>query len=176
MRPFISLLIIVCLPMMFFSVYGSEAAKRPIQEKVLPSSSNYCNARFDFCVRYPAAILPVQEVSVNDDGVNLKTADGKSEISINGSFNVMNWSPIELLEFSLNSITDDKGGADISTSEFGDNYYECSFTYDGISYFNRSVFVKDYYISLLIKVPVNEPLLMQKLQSEVSFTHGGNPG
>lgn len=175
MRPFISMLIIVLMPFMFFSIYGGKNVDLPKDKTVLLSKSNYCNSRFDFCVIYPATVLPNQEVSVNDDGVILKTAEGKAEVNVFGSYNITNWSPQELFEFSINSLVENKKEkVEIYSSTFGEDYYECYFEIGNNNYINRSYFVKDYYISLMIKVPKDEPILYQKLLDEVTVVMGDN--
>ena len=174
MRPFTSLLIIISLPLFFFPTHSGKKLSASANT-ISPSISNYCNSRFDFCVAYPAVTLPIQEVSVNDDGVILKTVDEKSTVSVNGSYNVTNWSAEEVFEFTINSITEEKEGQLKMISKIiGDHFYECYFSYDGCYYFNRCIFVDDYYISLLLTTPVNYPMLMQQLKKEVSVTFGNH--
>jgi hypothetical protein len=173
LKPLISLIIIICLPFLFFIINDDEITEKP-EEMVLTSISNYCNTRFDFCVLYPSGILPFQEVSPNDDGIILKTKNGQSEVNVHGSYNIMQWKPNDLFEFTVNSMTEDKDGAKILSTVFENDYYESFFIFENNNYFLRSFFVDDYYVSLVVKVPVDEPLLMEQLRKEVKVTYGGD--
>ncbi len=167
--------IILILPFMFVSAPETQNTSAPAEGLNLnlllnsPAEGRYCNSRFEFCVSYPEKLLPGQKVSDNDDGVILSTADRLTEVSIGGSFNVLQWSPKELYQFNLESLHGGKPVKEIS-SEFGDDFYESYFLADdGMSYYHRAIFIKHYYILLIIKAPVNQPEMMQRLREEVAI-------
>ena len=71
-------------------------------------SSTYCNNRFGFCVNYPASLKQSADEPVNGDGISLEEKDG-IKVSISGSFNVMNWTPERIYEFTVEDLSADLG-------------------------------------------------------------------
>ena len=63
------------------------------------ATKTYCNNRFGFCVTYPAELKVSDELPANSDGVTLEAPNG-IQTSVSGSYNVMNWTPEEILEYT----------------------------------------------------------------------------
>ncbi|MEK7253768.1 MAG: hypothetical protein AAB316_03425 [Bacteroidota bacterium] len=161
MRPLFELAIIVTLPFMFFGEDKTTAVYKP-------SKAQYCNSRFEFCVSYPATLLPHQKVSDNDDGVVLRTSDQIGEVSVTGSYNVLQWSPKELFDFTIEQDMEGQKGFTLISSDFNNKDYESRFKLKGKEFYHKAYFHKDFYILEIISVPASEPELLTKLQEEVS--------
>lgn len=59
----------------------------------------YCNNRFGFCLEYPAGFRLIDDGPINADGATLEAANG-IRISVSGSFNVLEWKPEKIYEFT----------------------------------------------------------------------------
>ena len=68
------------------------------------ANKTYCNSRFGFCIGYPAELGVSTDSPVNGDGIVLETPNG-IEVSVSGSFNVMNWAPGKILEYTTEDFT-----------------------------------------------------------------------
>ncbi|MCB0577690.1 MAG: hypothetical protein KDD10_00070 [Phaeodactylibacter sp.] len=69
------------------------------------ASKNYCNNRFGFCLHYPAELEVSAERPTNGDGVVLEAGNG-IQVSVSGSYNVMNWAPEKILDFTREDFAD----------------------------------------------------------------------
>ena len=63
------------------------------------TSKTYCNNRFGFCLNYPDKLSPSEEAPINSDGIILQAPDGV-QVSVSGSYNVMDWTPEKIFEFT----------------------------------------------------------------------------
>lgn len=77
----------------FFVLLFLLVGAKTLRGEYSPSPVNYCNSRYDFCLTYPGSLLTVKQVSDNEDGVLLMTADHRVKVSANGSYNVLQWAP-----------------------------------------------------------------------------------
>ena len=161
MKLLLNLAIIMGLPLLFVGV-------RKESKSYSHSKAQYCNTRFEFCVNYPAPLLPEQRVSDNDDGVILKTTDRSSQVSVYGSFNVFKWTPKDLFEFTIKELPGGGGDIKVLTSLFGDDFYECAFLHGTSQYYHRGYFVKDRYVQMVAQTPVNRPEMMSRLREDVT--------
>lgn len=63
------------------------------------ATKTYCNNRFGFCVEYPSELQVSEERPINGDGVVLMAPSGV-QASVSGSYNVMDWAPEKILEYT----------------------------------------------------------------------------
>lgn len=66
----------------------------------------YQNARFDFSVSYPADVLIPQGESENHDGQKFRSPDGRAEMLVYGSHNVLNQTLRQLFAEETNPSAD----------------------------------------------------------------------
>ncbi|MCB0706283.1 MAG: hypothetical protein KDC34_13285 [Saprospiraceae bacterium] len=66
----------------FFIGSGFSAAEAP---------QRYCNSRYNFCVTFPTEIFVNKEVSPNNDGIILTSAERDIEMRVTGYYNAMGW-------------------------------------------------------------------------------------
>ena len=49
----------------------------------------YCNDRFDFCMKYPADVFVQKNISTNEDGLVLRSSDDNIRLRVYGYHNVL---------------------------------------------------------------------------------------
>lgn len=133
------------------------------------TSGNWCNEAFRFCVKYPASFLTHAETKINNEGIELRTYDGLSSVSVdvNPSYEILD--PRELYNRVLVRITGTQEKPLFVTTVFGDDYYEAFFLSGLESYFLRSYIFRNYHILLTIKTPVNKPEIMTRLREDIDI-------
>jgi hypothetical protein len=62
-------------------------APQPAATTATPTYDTYCNARFGYCVAYPAGLLYPQPESGNGDGRVFKSKDGANTLTVWGRLN-----------------------------------------------------------------------------------------
>lgn len=78
----------------------------------------YCNNRFNFCIHYPESLV-MQERSINADGITLTTADGKIQVCVTGSHNVMDWPAERIYSFEKEAFAEGvANGSEVQELEF----------------------------------------------------------
>lgn len=167
MRPLINLSIMLLLPLAIgFSSY--EDAKMPAKAADRPTST-YCNARYDFCIKYPGALLTEKTVSDNADGVRLTSSDGRICAEASGAYNVANWSLTDIYDFSFQDITaDHPDEVRYISYNIGKTSYEATFQYGNeIHYYQTKLHHNNSFVTLMISVPVGMESLLDNLKEEV---------
>jgi hypothetical protein len=114
-------------------------------------TGKYCNGRYNYCLEYPEALFPKKDISENNDGLVLTSADGDIQVRVFGYFNVMDW-PIqdeyedflEVVKSSLKVPIDD-----VSTVFSGDEFESVITAGDKIHY-ERTILKDNNFISLTI--------------------------
>ena len=94
---------------------------------VNPESGNYCNARFDFCLNYPADLFVIKEVSDNGDGIELSGANGEVKLTVSGVKNVLDQDLEGIYEDLKFSISFSEGGIENEIVETGEKIFLTSF-------------------------------------------------
>ncbi len=104
----------------FFAIFGWSSIATFGQNL----TETYCNYRFDFCVEYPAELLPLKEKSANNDGIKMWSKDGNLKVSISGYHNVFNSSLKEEYELFIAAIEDIEGPIDKRKVVLVDDQFE----------------------------------------------------
>jgi len=163
MRLFIHLFILFLLPVFFMFSSGSS----PSHSKETPKQ--YCNTRFDYCLKYPEQLFPKSFISDNDDGIRLASEDGKLHVEASGSFNILEWQLVDI----HNAIYDDLmlKYPDITTTSFDiwTNRSESVFRYGNQVSYYENILLHDHYVTLVITVPQGMEALLISLKNEVAI-------
>ena len=61
-----------------------------IQAQISNVYEEYCNDRFDFCLKYPSDVFLQKNISTNEDGLVLRSADDDLRLRVYGYHNVLN--------------------------------------------------------------------------------------
>jgi hypothetical protein len=168
MRPLINLSIMLLLPLAIgFSSY--DDTKMPAKAVADKPTSTYCNARYDFCIKYPGALLTEKTVSDNADGVRLTSSDGRICAEASGAYNVANWSLTDIYDFTFQDITaDHPDEVRYISYNIGKTSYEATFQYGNeIHYYQTKLHHNNSFVTMMISVPVGMESLLDNLKEEV---------
>ncbi len=155
---------ILSLSAIMFLVFSSLGAQ---------ASKTYCNNRFGFCLDYPAGLNVADEGPINGDGITL-TAENGVRISVSGSYNLLDWTPEAVHEFTKEDLAADAGAA-VATweAETTDTGFEALFE-TGASYqYARMLSQGNIYLVLTITGPkeLREDMARIQEQLKLSFNH-----
>ena len=129
-------------------------------KKVISEYNTYCNARFKYCIKYPALLIPQGEAD-NGDGQKFISKDGKSELAVWGSINALNQS---LKDYAIMSSKDKK----ISSKSIQKNYFMISgHEKDGRLFYQKTLLKGDEYISFLLIYPENKRAKFNKIADKL---------
>lgn len=130
-------------------------------------ATNHCSSTYNFCVNYPASLLPVKELLPDDTGIRLKTRDLSSEVTVQAIPGHPGMTPKALFEATLEKIS---GEVTVISSAFGDDYYEAQFldVTGGANYLHRVDYLPKHYIRLIARVPAGRPWLIERLKEDVT--------
>ncbi|MEM1219633.1 MAG: hypothetical protein AAGH79_11995 [Bacteroidota bacterium] len=76
-------LLVVCL----LATFGHSQAQNP--GAIYKEVTKYCNTRYGFCLEYPTNIFTQKDISINNDGVVLRSTGNDLRLKVFGSFNVL---------------------------------------------------------------------------------------
>ncbi len=171
MRPLINLAIIFVLP---FAISSSsieyDNAKEPAST-VEKDNGKYCNARFDFCARFPDLLLTEKIIADNDDGIRLTSKDGKVCAEISGIHNVGNWSLTDIYDFTFEDITSDyPDDVKYVSYHIGKTSYDAIFEYAGeMRYYKTLLHRNNSIVTLMIAVPKGMESLLTDLKEAIQI-------
>ena len=160
MRMLLNILIFTALPFMI-----PEKSPTPA---VLIADSEYCNARYFFCVEYPDTLLPNKTISDNGDGIILSSDDNEVVVTIAGSRSVLNRRTPDLYaDFVADRITKDEDSRVIY--EIVDRkYYEVSFIDGAYHYYQKLFHQGNKYVIYQIVTPVGKDHKIDKIRNHLS--------
>lgn len=137
----------------------------------LPADGLYCNARFDYCVEYPQAVLGQYKLADNSDGVILYTEGEELEVEIAGSNNVMDWGFQDLYEMNLEALSLLYGRVEVERFNQTDRYFEFEVALQEGAIYQRTYNFNGVLVTLEIRAgPGVSPALFKKLQDEIRVT------
>lgn len=136
----------------------------------------YCNNRFGFCVHYPAELEVSEERPTNGDGLVLLAPNGV-QAAVSGSYNVMDWAPEKIFEFT----TEDFAGiigAEAATEEveFTDRGFAAMLSAGTYYQFALMQSKGDVYLVLTITGPEESLEEIKKLRGQLKLTFDNSVG
>lgn len=162
MRILASFLVIIFLP--FFMT------KAEVPEPKYEIDSEYCNARYLFCLEYSDTLLPYKVIGDNGDGVILKSADAEMVMTVSGSRSVFGRDTRALYnDFVLTPMLN-KGVSEIIYEIIDRDFYEVSFIDDSKYYFQKLMLRGNEFVILQITAPANEASQIDKVKNNMSLT------
>jgi hypothetical protein len=171
MRPLINLAIIFVLPFAISSSSNEATNANEPAPTVAIDNGKYCNARFDFCVKFPDLLLSEKIISDNDDGIHLASNDGKVCAEISGIYNVGNWSLTDIYDFTFEDITNDyPDDVKYVSYHIGKTSYDAIFEYGGeLHYYKTMLHKNNSIVALMIAVPKGMESLLSNLKDEIEI-------
>ncbi|MCB0558311.1 MAG: hypothetical protein H6573_05980 [Lewinellaceae bacterium] len=129
------------------------------------ATKTYCNNRFGYCIKYPAELKLSSERPINGDGVVLEAANG-IQASVSGSYNVMNWTPNKIHDFTKADFAAVIGaGAEDLETETTEQGFEALFSAGTYYQYAQMLSKGDVYLILTITGP-------EELLDEMKSLHG----
>ena len=171
MRPLINIAIIFVLPFAISSSSKEATTANEPTTVVVEDNGKYCNARFDFCVKFPDLLLTEKIVSDNDDGIRLTSKDGKVCAEISGIYNVGNWSLTDIYDFTFEDITTDyPDDVKYVSYHIGKTSYDAIFEYGGeLHYYKTLLHKNNSIVTLMIAVPKGMESLLNNLKEDIEI-------
>lgn len=128
---------------------------------------NYCNARYGFCINYPADILVVQEKGDNSDGISLNNSAETITANIYGTFNVFNADIEELYETAVVDLAITQEAIDKGRVVLAGDRYEFTIETEAAVLYQKVILYEDTFVTIHIKaLKANKATLLQ-LKEEV---------
>lgn len=134
-----------------------------------PSSQQYCNEEYHYCLDYPASMFGSAYFSKGADTLLFTTLDTLGEVSVLSRTTDHKLDSHKIFEERMRQLTAKGGEANILSIINGDDYYEVNFLYDGHWYHQKAGFYRTYDVLFSIQVPVNRPELMMRLKQEMKI-------
>ena len=147
-------------------------AKKSSENKFLKEKykfSTYHNARFDFCVNYPSALLFPQGESDNGDGQVLLSKDLKFSLAVSGMFNAegLTVNGLYQQEYSFYSTNN---SYHLTFYQQEKNYYVFSGLKGSKFFYVKTFLVKDKIFSIYAEFPQENNEIYSALLNEVLKT------
>lgn len=163
MRFIIHFLILFSIPA-YFKVSSGNSESHP-----KATTKQYCNDRFDFCLKYPEQLFTKSWVADNNDGIRLGSEDGKLYVEASGSNNILNWQLVDIHNAYFDGLKDQYPDIETMSFQVLGNRSESVFRYDKQVAYYENVLRDGHYITLIIKVPQGMEALLISLKNEVAL-------
>ena len=150
---------------LFLAFY--EAKKTPRESHKL--SERYCNSLFHFCVKYPESLLPYRELLPDSSGIGLQPFNRSALVTVRGDRTAAGRSPRAYFQEYQNTLASLQKPLNILDTLYGADYYEAYFTWQTESLFHQAFFFEDYCVIMIVRVPIDQPLLLKQIRSEVQL-------
>lgn len=129
--------------------------------------TEYCNARFDFCIEYPVNILLPNPAPANQDGREFISANDNIEVAAFGMYRI-NESLADYFE-QIQEVITYKPENQLFETILTDSYFMITGFVDGKMYYQKTFLEDNKFVSLIIEseiAPKQTPSLAD-LQSEI---------
>lgn len=144
----------------------------PKSEEAIPveTYSEYCNARYDFCVNYPSSILSNKFISDNNDGVILSNTTNNITVTVSGSPVVSGKSVADMYDDIVAKHLDEEDGDREVYIIIQDDYYEVSFIRGNQRYYQKLKREAGDDIMLEIVGPKASKKTLKDLKNKIELT------
>lgn len=138
-----------------FRISGVSETPQPT-----PSTSQYCNTRFGYCIDYLENVLIPQEEAFNGDGRKFTNKQGEVILTVFGRLNRdENGDPITLQQQFANDISrlQKAGGSTVITyRKKGNDYYIISGTKGNRIFYHKMIIKQDAFCFAFLEYPKSE--------------------
>lgn len=145
---------LLTLASLFHAADGPAISLTPV------ANERYCNARFGYCIDYPAGVLTPQEEAQNGDGRRFTNKKGEVILTVFGRLNQdVNGDPLTLQQqFAADVARLDKAGAStvISYKKKGTNFYILSGTKGNKVFYHKMIIKGDAFCFALLEYSKSE--------------------
>ena len=159
-----------------FAFVGTTDAQVQMEE--------YCNARFSFCIEYPAHIFTEKHESTNGDGIELINDAGDAYIVASGTNNTLNTSVEAEYKNFLNFIIESEGVIKEIDSHRDENHLKVTVEVGNKYFFYQAFIADNFIVASMVRSDMDDPkaslaafnYLKEAVQLEVDFTNGNAIG
>lgn len=125
------------------------AANASAQKAV--KNDSYCNARFEYCISYPAGILIPQPEADNGDGRKFFSEDKRVEMLVYGIENALDQTLAEVYEEESENIPAE--GRAVTYKLKKNNWFVVSGIKSGRVFYRKTIFRNDQFLTFSIEYP-----------------------
>jgi len=130
----------------------------------------YCNARFDFCVQYPANLLSEQYKATNGDGAKWSNEDQSIQLSVAGSHNVEGWDIEAINQFYFDQLIRKDTSVHLIAIHTDDTYGWVKMRFaDKVQYFSVRL-LENSYVTTLITVAKDAPKRLDEVRARLDIS------
>lgn len=126
----------------------------------------YRNGRFGYAIEYPSSLVTAQPESANGDGRVFTSTTGDYKLTVWAAFNVLELNR-QLLRSEAIEYWKSKGGA-IFYSTLLRNGFQISGQSHDHAFFQKTLIVEDWYVSLAWEFPAREKRAMEPVIARLS--------
>lgn len=146
-----------------------------IPEENSPTTSNtvlseYCNARYEFCVEYPSSFFDTEVKADNGDGMIAYSKDVRYKLSMAGSKNVANQDCWNLFEQQIKLPLEAESDSRILYMVIQNDYYETAYFRGEYAYYRKLIRSGEDNIILEIQSPRKNYSKLKRLKKKVRLT------
>ena len=155
-------LLILCL----LGTFGLSQAQNP--GAIYTEVTKYCNTRYGFCLEYPTSVFTQKDISINNDGVVLRSTGNDIRLKVFGSFNVLGNSAADEYADLMGALSSENPEAISETSKDVEENRLKAFLQAGRKIFYvETLTVGDNVIGLSLEV--NRRRAMDQKQAEIEM-------
>lgn len=158
MRIIISFIVISILPFIIPAEKSSSESE---------NYKEYCNARYDFCVAYPASMFEDKELADNGDGITLY-GDESIKVTVSGSWDVFDRNSTELYQDISEPALSDTTRTKLLYTLIKDDIYETSFIKEDRQIYHKLFDNGAGFVLLQVNVPVAEAYKIESVVNDLS--------
>lgn len=140
------------------TLLGSTGGPKTVSAAAI--NDKYCNARFGYCIDYPANALTPQEEAQNGDGRRFINKRGEVILTVFGRLNQdANGDPLSLQQqFAQDMASLEKVGSStvIAYKKKGTNFYILSGTKGNKVFYHKMIIKEDAFCFALLEYPKSE--------------------
>ncbi|QEC44768.1 hypothetical protein [Pseudobacter ginsenosidimutans] len=136
------------------------------------NEDSYCNARFGYCIGYPAGVLTPQEESANGDGKKFTNQKGEVILTVFGRLNLdSEGEVISLSKQYSNDLARLQKHATISYKASGKDFYVISGQYkNGKTFYHKMILKHDAFCFALLEYGTDQKTVFDKYATVVFRT------
>jgi len=139
-------------------------------ESSTAAKESYCNSRYHFCVEFDPSILPMHEVSDNNDGIILYSNNKDISVTISGSLDILDTDTKRLYEDFIGEWMINNQDGRILYEVIKPQYYEVSFIDQDYQYYQKLYTRGDYQLIYQIEVPIDQQTEIDAIKNSLDIS------
>jgi len=135
-----------------------------------PTLAEYCNARYEFCINYPAEYFDDTKRADNADGIILKSEDELVRLAISGSYNVLDWSLEDIYLQTFEEIAKDEDAVNLVDYSIEENMHDCVYEFKDYFLYMKTILLEEKYVTVRLEVNKSNGYLLPIIQEQMTIS------